>query len=78
VERFRDKMQDTATPQESRRGMVNKFRAIVSLKAFRYTTKLSLSIGNEIIKMSIDFGFLAQWERPAIMSKIIKHDQVGT
>jgi hypothetical protein len=39
--------------------MVNKFRAIVSLKAFRYKTKLSMSVGNEINKMTIDIRFLA-------------------
>jgi len=56
--------------------MVNKFRAIVSLKAFRYTTKLSLSVGNEINKMTIYFRFLTQRKGPAIMSEIIKHDQI--
>ena len=56
--------------------MVNKFRAIVSLKAFWYTTKLSLNVGNEINKMTINFRFLAQRKGPTLMSEIIKHDQI--
>jgi hypothetical protein len=56
--------------------MVNKFCAIISLKAFRYTTRLSLSVSNGINKMTIYFRFLTQQKGPTIMGEIIKHDQI--
>jgi hypothetical protein len=55
--------------------MVNKFRANVSLKAFKYTTEQK-SISNEINKMIIYFRFLTQRKELAIMGEIIKHDQI--
>jgi hypothetical protein len=53
-------------------GVINKLRAIISLKAFNRKTKLSTSKSNKINNVLMYLGLSLKWVRPTIVHKIIQ------
>ena len=56
--------------------MVNEFSAIICLEGFGCGAELCCSIGKEFDKMPVHLRFVAQWECPAVMGKIIEYDEI--
>jgi hypothetical protein len=59
--------------QEGGCGVVDKFCAIVSLKAFYGKAKLGSNVGNKIINFLVDIRLAPEGECPTEMSIIIQN-----
>jgi hypothetical protein len=53
-------------------GVINKLRAIISLKAFNRKTELSTSKSNKINNVLMYLGLALKWVRLEIVRKIIQ------
>jgi hypothetical protein len=63
---------NTVHSKRTMHGVINKLRAIISLKAFNRKTELSTSKSNKINNVLMYLGLALKWVRPAIVCKIIQ------
>lgn len=56
--------------------MVNELGAIICLEGFGCGAELCCSVDKEFDKMPVHLRFVAQWECPAVMGKIIEYDEI--
>jgi hypothetical protein len=63
---------NTVRSKRTMHGVINKLRAIISLKAFNRKTELSTSKSNKINNVLMYLGLALKWVCPAIVCKIIQ------
>jgi len=58
--------------------VVNELAPIVGLNGFVRKLKLGLSVGKEVDYVVANIRFIFEWEKPAIVRKIIDEHQIVT